>query len=243
MRIRAGTILVAALTAMVACSRPPAEGPRKMDAVPDSMLATIESVEAARQVAADETLRVRLRGVVGPDGSWAADTVLVRHDGQHIVIEPRVRRVPGEMFIQMVIPLDVVVAVPLAAGTWMLEARGRGGVQRIDNIEVGAGLERVPPVVELEAATAQVVDGGAMLPIRVRAKPSDGWIARIEVRGFGSDPQQWRDPGPALPEGSSLVADFGVLRPPGDAPRRIEARAVDGQGGTSAVATLELPAR
>jgi hypothetical protein len=233
---------LAAVPVLAACTAP-APSAERADAAPDSLLAAVEAVDVVAAVTPAETLRVRLRGVVGADGSWAADGVGVRRAGDRVVLEPRVKRVPGSYFIQMVIPLDVTVPLVLGVGRWTLEVRGKGTAAWTRQVEVVSGARRAPPVVRLEPGPAAAVDGGAMLPVRVRAESDGGWVARLEVRGFGAEPQVWRDPGTALPEGAALVADVGVLRPPGDGARRIEARAVDGQGTSSEIAVLELPAR
>jgi hypothetical protein len=202
----------------------------------------VESVHLAHTVAPGETLQVRLQGTVGPDGSWAANGVDVQREPGRVVVVPRVRRVPGDAFIQMIMPLDVTVPLVLEPGGCAIEVHGRGAPQ-VERVEVQPGARRTPPTVRLEPGDAVAVQGGTMQPVRVRAETSDGWIAKLEVRGFGPDPQTWRDPGAALPEGAALVADVGILRPPGDGARRIEARAVDGQGAVSAPTALDLPPR
>src|SRR5262245_56463837 len=92
----------AALIGIAACGRTPAPTPggaQKAAALPalppDSLRAVVESVHLAHTVAPDETLRVRLVGTVGPDGSWAADGVGVQHEPGRVVLVPRVRRVAG----------------------------------------------------------------------------------------------------------------------------------------------------
>src|SRR5262245_10050229 len=210
--------------------------------MPESLLAVVESMHVARTVAPGETLQVRLVGSAGPDGSWAADGVDVRREPGQVVLVPRVRRVPGDAFIQMVIPLDVTIPLVLEPGSCNIEVRGRGAPQ-VARVEVRAGTRRALPSVRLEPGDPVAVQGGTMQPVRLRAATPDGWIARLEVRGFGPDPQTWRDPGAAIPDGAGLVADIGILRPPGDGARRIEARAVDGQGTVSEPAAIELPPR
>jgi hypothetical protein len=244
MHARFTRMLCAALTlSLSACGRLPAARSDAGAVAPDSMRAVVESVHTVHQVAPGDTLRVRLRGTVGADGSWAADGVDVRRERDRVVLVPRVKRVPGSVFIQMVIPLDVTVPLVLAPGDWTLEVHGREAEPQRQSLVVRAGAEPPLAVVELTSQPAIAVDGGAMLPVRARARIADGWVQRLEVRGFGADPGVWRDPGTAISEGTALSADFGVLRPLGDPARRIEARAVDGQGRASATATLELPAR
>jgi hypothetical protein len=246
MRLLQTLALISALLCVTACGRTPVPNPggrATEDSIPpDSLRALVESVHLAHTVAPGETLQVRLQGTVGPDGSWAANGVDMQRSPGRVVVVPRVRRVPGDAFIQMIMPLDVTIPIVLEPGSCSIEVHGRGAPQ-VERVEVQSGARRTPPRVRLEPGDPVAVQGGTMQPVRLRAETSDGWIAKLEVRGFGPDPQTWRDPGAALPEGAALVADVGVLRPPGDAARRIEARAIDGQGAISEPATLDLPPR
>ena len=207
-------------------------------------LADIERIVCAHRIAPEETLAVRLLGTVGPDGSWALDRVTVESTPDGVVLIPRVRRVPGDNFIQMLIPLDRIEAVKLPAGTQHVRARGRGG-ELEEIVRVEPGVLRAPPEVVLRSSPAVQQGDQEILSVSAVARVADGFVARIEMRQAapgGVDP--WSASQSLQAEGDSVVAWFTVRRPAGDAQRRIDVRAVDGQGEISAPpASLALPAR
>ena len=208
--------------------------------------AQVEHVLLAHRVRSGEPLAVRLLGTIGPDGSWALDSVLVRQEPGRVVIEPRVRRVPGDFFIQMVIPLDHTVAVELPAGEYKIEVREQERTLD-DTILVGADVQRAAPAVRLAPATGEplAAPGGIGVYTRsFRAEVEDGWIDRVEVREIVAGRETpWRVPEAVERDGAALQGTITVRQAPGDPERRLEVRAVDGQGAVSQPAEFVLPAR
>lgn len=203
------------------------------------LLATVEQLLLAHRVAPEESLAVRLLGTVGPDGSWALDRVEVVRAPGEVRIVPRVRRVPGDFFIQMVMPLDHALDLPpLGAGQHRIVVEHRGGTLA-DTVVVRGGVRRAAPEVRLEAAPGTAAGTELVVPVQVEARVADGFVDRVQVRD-GDGP--WREPEFSRREAGSLYAGFSVRRPAADGARRLAARAVDGQG-SAASATLVLPAR
>lgn len=202
-------------------------------------LATVEQLLLAHRLAPEETLAVRLLGTVGPDGSWALDRVdVVRVPGE-VRIVPQVRRVPGDFFIQMVMPLDHALDLPpLAAGRHRIVVEHTGGALA-DTVVVATGVRRPGPEVHLQAAPGAMAGTELVVPVQVEARAADGFVERVEWRD-GDGP--WRAPEFSRRDGAGLQAGFTVRRPAGDEARRLAARVVDGQR-SAATATLVLPAR
>jgi hypothetical protein len=209
---------------------------------PDS-LASVEQVLAARTIRPDETLAVHLRGIIGSDGSWALDRIDVRAMPGGALVIPRVRRVPGDMFIQMVIPLDTTVRVALPAGTQRVTVLGREGEIPVD-VEVTTAARRTVPMVRIDAASAVEVGGDAIVPLHVEASVADGWVERVELREVtAGESGAWQAPEMVEPTPTGLRASFSVRRPAGDPARHVEVRAIDGQGVTSEPSRVDLPPR
>jgi hypothetical protein len=239
--------LVLLLLLLAGCTpreRPPAVPPvANPKPVAVDELAVVERIHCAHAIAPDETLAVRLSGSIGPDGSWALDRVAVERTQDGVVLIPRVRRVAGDMFIQMVIPLDHIERLALSPGTHRVRGRGRGG-ELEEVVRVEPGVVRAPPEVTLRTAPAVQQGEQEWISVTTTARCEDGFIARVEMRQVGAGDGPWTAPESMQAEGDSVMAWFTVRRPPGDARRRIEVRAVDGQGeATSPPAALVLPAR
>lgn len=207
-------------------------------------LADVERIVCAHRIAPEETLAVRLLGTVGPDGSWALDRVTVESTPDGVVLQPQVRRVAGDAFIQMVMPLDRIERVSLPAGTHRVRARGRAG-ELEEIVHVEPGVLRAPPEVILRSPPAVQQGDQELVSVSAVARVADGFVARVELRQVAAGGvDAWSAPQSLQVEGDSVLAWFTVRRPAGDAERRIEVRAVDGQGETSAPpAALVLPAR
>ena len=207
-------------------------------------LADIERVLCAHQIAPSETLAVRLVGTIGPDGSWALDRVDVERSPDGVSITPHVRRVAGDAFIQMVMDLDRVERVTLPAGMHRVRVRGRERTLE-EVVRVEPGVLRAPPEVTMRSAPAVPHGDLELVNVSVTARASDGFVARVEVREVvETGPGTWQAPGFIQTEGDSTAAVFTVRRPAGDGERRIDVRAIDGQGEISTPpASLLLPAR
>lgn len=209
----------------------------------EGLLASVDTVLLAQHVRPDESLAVHLMGNVGPNGSYALDALETSEDGGRVVIRPRVRRVPGDMFTQMLVPLDATIRLQLAPGEHVVEVQGLGRTLTA-RVRVDRNARRDLPFVEIVASPTVTVGADVVVPLRVEARVPDGWVDRIEVREWGhGQASAWRAPEfvERLPGG--LRAMVSLRRPPGDLERRLEARALDGQGALSEVAAFEMPAR
>lgn len=210
--------------------------------VSEAERAQIEQVLVARAVQPGESLAVRLLGTIGPDGSWALDAVDVRREPERVVLVPRVRRVPGDAFIQMVMPLDRTLRLELPAGKHRIEVQGRDSVHTA-LVEVSPGAVRPPVEIDIQPRAAVDAGADAMVPVRIEARVADGFVDRIELRETsGGTTTAWRAPEMVERLGSALAATTTLRRPSGDLARKVEARAVDGQG-TEASTSITLPAR
>ncbi len=207
-------------------------------------LADIERVLCAHQIAPSESLAVRLVGTIGPNGSWALDRVDVERSADGVLITPHVRRVAGDNFIQMVMPLDRVERVMLPAGTHRVRVRGRERTLE-EVVRVEPGVLRAAPEVTLRSAPAVQQGDLEIVNVNVIAHVADGFVARVEVREVvGAGAGAWQPPSYVQTDGDSTVAVVTVRRPAGDRERRIDVMAIDGQGGSSKPpASLLLPAR
>lgn len=211
-----------------------------------TLRATVDLALMAHHVRPGESLAVRLVGTVGPDGSWALDEVAVRREPDRIVLEPRLRRVQGDMFIQMVIPLDHTVKLTLPPGAHRIVVLQHGAAL-VDTVVVSSETRRTPPVVELppaDAARTVVMPQETVVSLPCTARVADGWIDRIEVRDRARGQEgPWHAPEMVQRvENGAVRATLTVRRPAGDPARRVEVRAIDGQGDVSAVASVQLPA-
>jgi hypothetical protein len=217
--------------------------PARADKSGVDSLASVERLLLAHHVRPDEPLAVRLLGTVGPNGSWALDAVEVQRTPGRIVLVPRVRRVPGDFFIQMVIPLDHTVSLDLPAGRHRVEVRCREGTLG-DSVSVALQASRAQPQVRFERGEPVETGTEIVVPVRLRAEVADGFVDRVEIRSVsGRMESPWQAPEAVERDGPALAGSQSIRRPSGDPERRVEARAIDGQGQVSATATLVLPAR
>lgn len=234
-------LLVAGCAAAGACA-PSGRLPAR-PAAPRPELAAVQAVWMADTVAPGESLAVRIRGVSGPNGSWKLtgirrDTLPGSAGG--VLLSPAVGRVPGEMFIQMEIPLDQVVRIPAPhAGNLEICVAGRD-TNVCKRVRVHAKAHRAPAAVRLTPATPVTSGTDEIVPVEVQATIRSGWVAWVEWSD-GDGPFQRLDD--VQPEGAGLTGRITVRRPPADAARRITVKAIDGQGGSSTPAVVQLPAR
>lgn len=190
-------------------------------------VAQVDAVLHARVLAQGESLAVRLLGTVGPDGSWSLAEIAVEEIPGGVRLTPVVHHRPGGMVIQMLIPLDEKILVPLPEGTPRLEVLGRDSTF-VESIRVGSGAKRLPPDTHL---AYQVVSSGlrSLDFVVFETFPGDGFVEAIEYRETRAD---GTGPWQILPgcqrEGARLRGRIQV-NPGGDV-LRIEARALSGQG-------------
>jgi len=142
------------------------------------------------------------------------------------------------------VPLEHTLHLHLPRGQSVLEVRGRERTL-VERIEVEPGTRRPPPETSLQAGAATPADAELIVPITIVARAGDGFVQRIEVRETaGARAGAWHAPESVQREAAALHAWISVRRPAGDPERRIEARAVDGQGAVDPTpAVLVLPKR
>ena len=207
-------------------------------AAPGNATAHVAVLLAPHVVAPGESIVVRLLGSVGPNGSWSLETVAVRRQGTSVELVPHVRRVPGDLFTQMVVPLDVSVGFVAFAALCEVRAIGCDSTLVV-HLQVRKHARRSPPRVRIRAESPVAIGAEAAVPVVIEATSTDGWVERLEIRNGA----HWMPPDSVERDGSTLQARTMVRRPPHDGPRRIEARAIDGQGQRSRRVVLTLPGR
>jgi hypothetical protein len=200
----------------------------------DVLRAEVHEVLCARNIAPGESLRVRVIGVIGPNGAYSLQELHVTQQAGRVVVDPRVRRAEGGMYIQMLIPLDSTLALALAPGKHVLEVLGTSPAFTAE-VQVTSGADRAAPQTSSEPAAA---GGGADVQVWLQGSSADGWVEAIEWRVEGSG-GPWQRAEEVERRGAGLRC---VVRVPGAPATRIEARAIDGQGvADPSPATLQLP--
>jgi hypothetical protein len=182
-------------------------------------------------------------GTVGPDGSWALDSIEVQRAPGRIVLLPHVRRLPGDFFIQMVIPLDRTLHLMLPAGRYRVEARSRSGVVGSE-VVVEDAARREPPQAYVDLQSEAPDGDHVITSMRMEGRVADGFVDRIELRevvatGSGA----WRAPEFVERTATGLQGTVSIRRAPSDGERRVQVRALDGQGTWSPVVESVLRAR
>ena len=211
----------------VPAARHEAAAPASGDAT--VLRAEVQEVLCARHIAPSESLRVRVLGVIGPNGAYSLEAMRVNQQAGRVVVDPRVRRAEGGMYIQMLIPLDSTLALVLPPGTHVLEVLGTSPSFTAE-VQVTAAADRAAPETSSEPAAAS---GGQ---VWLQGTTAEGWVEAIEWRVEGAG-GPWQRAEEIERRGAGLRC---VARAP--AGTRIEARAVDGQGvADPSPATLRLP--
>jgi len=82
-------------------------------------VAEVDSLHAPAQIAASDTLLLRLTGTVGPNGCYAFDGFDVERAGGRLTVTPGVVHRTGQACTQAIVPLDETYAAapPFAEGT------------------------------------------------------------------------------------------------------------------------------
>jgi hypothetical protein len=206
---------------------------------PEVGVARVEAVLHTRVLAEGESLAVRLLGTIGPDGSWSLAETLQEPIPGGVRLTPVVHHRPGDMVIQMVIPLDEKIWVPLEPGVQRIEVRGRDSTF-VASVRVGAGGNRLPPDTHV---AYQVVTSGLRSNefVVFESFPGDGFVESIQFRETGPDgPGPWQELPGCVREGTRLRGRLPV-DPTSDVVS-IEARAISGQGDVDPEpAALTLP--
>jgi hypothetical protein len=197
--------------------------------------ATVEEVACATHVTPGESLRVRLSGVIGPNGAYSLQEIRVTRERNRIIIEPLVQRQPEGMFMQMIVPLERTLALAVTAGTQQLEVVGADG-KRTRDVVVTAGARRPAPETQV---ALQSSDNGFV--VEMTGVAGDGFIERIDYRIVdGETPATWLPTSVIERAGPTLRCLVQV--PAAVAGQRFEARAVDGQGvADPSPASMTLP--
>jgi hypothetical protein len=177
--------------------------------------------------------------MVGPDGSWSLAEVSVETIPGGVRLTPVVHHRPGMNVIQMLIPLDEKVSVPLQPGVQRVEVRGRDSTFAT-TVRVGPGGGRQPPDTHLgyRVVTSGVREHAFVI---FNAYPGDGFVEAIEYREIReAGPGPWlrlegcQRQGPRLEGRLQVSLESDVLA--------LEARGVSGQGDRDPEpASMNLP--
>jgi len=212
-------------------------------AAPRPELAAVHAVWMADTIAPGESLAIRITGIAGPNGSWTLSGIRqepLPGSAHGVLLRPAVERVPGDMFIQMEIPLDQVVRIlPGRGRNFELCVAGRD-TNVCARVRVRTTPRRQPARVRLSRGTAMTSGTDEIVPLDVQATIRSGWVAALEWSEGGTAARRVED---VQGDGAGLNGRVLVRRPLGDPARRITVKAIDGQGGRSAPAVMTLPAR
>lgn len=80
-------------------------------ATADTLLATVDTVQAPAQIAPTDTLRVRLRGMVGPNGCYSLSRVETERASGQVVLRPVVRHREQGMCTMAIVSLDETITL------------------------------------------------------------------------------------------------------------------------------------
>ena len=102
------------------CSSASNDGvPSARDIPADTLLATVDTVWAPTRIASTDTLRVRLQGMVGPNGCYSLAGVEREQRGGTVVLRPIVRHSGQGMCTMALVSLDeeITLEPPFPEGT------------------------------------------------------------------------------------------------------------------------------
>lgn len=86
---------------------------------PSSLIAEVDRIEAPSQITGTDTLSVRLRGTVGPNGCYSFSRTAIERSPGQVRLVPLVSRAAQGACTMAVVPLDETVRVdpPFESGT------------------------------------------------------------------------------------------------------------------------------
>ena len=94
------------------CSAASNEGAASGSNLPaDTLLATVDTVQAPTRIAPTDTLRIRLRGMVGPNGCYSLVRVAKKRTPERVVLRPIVRHSGEGMCTMAIVSLDETIAL------------------------------------------------------------------------------------------------------------------------------------
>ena len=88
----------------------------------DTLLATVDTVQAPTHIAPTDTLHIRLRGMVGPNGCYSLVRVEEERTPERVVLRPIVRHSGDGMCTMAIVSLDetITLAPPFPEGTFRI---------------------------------------------------------------------------------------------------------------------------
>lgn len=131
-----------ALLGMGTCSTAQQEGGASNQAsAPDTLLAQVDTVEAPARITPTDTLQLRLRGTVGPNGCYSLVRVEQERTPTQVILRPVVRHSGEDACTMAVVPLDegVTVAPPFEEGALRLVVPQTDRSAIRTTVQVGAG--------------------------------------------------------------------------------------------------------
>jgi hypothetical protein len=120
-------------------------GANPPDEADDPRVATVDSVEVPARIAPTDTLAVRLRGTVGPNGCYALDRLRADRTDGRLTLTPLVqyRGGPNAMCTMQVVPLDEThrAAPPFDEGVLTVTVPQPDGPARTATVTVSRDAE------------------------------------------------------------------------------------------------------
>ena len=120
-----------------------APSPSAPETPTDTLLATVDTVQAPARLATTDTLRLRLRGMVGPNGCYSLVRIEKDRTPERVILRPIVRHSGQSMCTMAVVSLDETIALapPFRKGQFriVVPQTDRPKVRRTIQVESPAG--------------------------------------------------------------------------------------------------------
>lgn len=88
-----------------------ASSPSARETPADTLLATVDTVQAPARLAPTDTLRLRLQGMVGPNGCYSLVRIEEERSPGRVVLRPIVRHSGQDMCTMAIVSLDETVTL------------------------------------------------------------------------------------------------------------------------------------
>ncbi len=109
----------------------------------DTLLATVDTVQGPSRIAPTDTLQLRLRGMVGPNGCYSLVRIEKDRTPERVILRPIVRHSGQSMCTMAVVSLDETIALapPFRRGQFriVVPQTDRPKVRRTIQVESPAG--------------------------------------------------------------------------------------------------------
>jgi hypothetical protein len=118
-----------------------APSPSAREVPADTLLATVDTVQAPARLATADTLRLRLRGMVGPNGCYSLVRVEEERSPGRVVLRPIVRHSGQDMCTMAIVSLDETITLdpPFREGAFQVVVPQTDRATVRTTVRVGAG--------------------------------------------------------------------------------------------------------